>query len=150
MGQSDPGSRDTGGHHVIVREPPSPRGHVMDTDSEQNGEGGRQPSVLGQHKVWQIHRVTHTGFSGLHIRGDVDVGQTAHRRKTKSLYIKRWEKKNKFSVTLSQLEKLMLFDWSAACRAYSCIVDTCHSQILKRIILKLNSSSIALLTTCIS
>ena len=38
MGQSDPGSRDTGGHHVMTREPPSPWGYAMDTDTEQTGE----------------------------------------------------------------------------------------------------------------
>ena len=38
MGLSDPGSRDTGGQPVMAREPPSPRGHVMDTDTERTGE----------------------------------------------------------------------------------------------------------------
>ena len=38
MGQSDPSRRDTGVQTVMTREPPSPRGHARDTDSEQTGE----------------------------------------------------------------------------------------------------------------
>ena len=46
MGLSDPGSRDTGGHPIMTREPPSPWGHATDTDTEKTGERERQPSFL--------------------------------------------------------------------------------------------------------